>query len=231
MKRAAVLGKGSLAAHACETIAALPDTVLDTVVPVAEEPDWDIRLSGYVTDRWPATCLVRSGDWHDLEGHFDLVFSVLYDRIIGPDLIDRAEHIINFHPGRLPHYRGVRPVNWALRNRENLHGVTIHAIDAGVDTGPVLAEALFSIWPETDEVYDVWQRSMAHGRLLISDTLPRLDHIAPREQDEALAVTHHSRDNAQLGDRSDWTRRHPGTTRVIYTRAVAACARLDGSAR
>ncbi|MFC1435633.1 formyltransferase family protein [Streptacidiphilus sp. N1-3] len=207
VKRAAVLGKGSLAAHACETVAALPDTVLDTVVPVAHEPDWDIRLSDYVADRWPATRLARSGDWRDLHGRFDLVFSVLYDRIIGPDLIDRAEHIINFHPGRLPHSRGVRPVNWSLRNQERLHGVTIHAVDTGIDTGPVLAEALFSIWPDTDEVRDVWQRSMEHGRLLISHTLPHLDSIVPCPQDETAAVTHHSRDNHRLGNRGDWTRR------------------------
>lgn len=206
MKRAAVLGKGSLAAHACETIAALPDMLLDTVVPVADEPDWDILLSGYVTKRWPATRVLHSGDWRELDGRFDLVFSVLYDRIIGPDLMHRAERIINFHPGRLPQYRGVRPVNWTLRNREHLHGVTIHVIDTGVDTGPVLAEALFSIWPDTDEVHDVWMRSMEHGRLLISHTLPHLDHITPRPQDENAAVTHRTLDNHQLGDRSDWTR-------------------------
>ncbi|MDT3395125.1 formyltransferase family protein [Streptomyces sp. B1866] len=206
MKRAAVLGKGGLAAHACETIAALPETTLDTVVPVAREPDWDIRLSDHVASRWPATRLVRSGDWRDLGGRFDLVFSILYDRIIGPDLIARAERIINFHPGRLPQYRGVRPVNWALHNREHLHGVTIHTIDPGVDTGPILAEALFSIWPDTDEVRDVWQRSMRHGRLLITDTLPRLDHIVPRPQNESHAKTHRSRDNHKLGDRGDWTR-------------------------
>jgi len=209
VKRAAVLGKGSLAIHACETIAALPMTTLDTVVPIAHEPDWDTRLSDHVADRWPATRLVHSGDWRSLEGRFDLVFSVLYDQIIGPDLINRAERIINFHPGRLPHYRGVRPVNWALHNREHLHGVTIHTIDTGVDTGPILAEALFSIWPDTDEVQDVWQRSMEHGRTLISHTLPRIDRITPRPQDEALAVTHHSRDNHKLGDRSGWRREDP----------------------
>ena len=155
---------------------------------------------------WAATRLVRSGDWRSLEGRFDLVFSVLYDQIIGSDLIERAERIINFHPGRLPHHRGVRPVNWALRNRGHLHGLTIHAIDTGVDTGPVLAEAPFSVRPDIDEVQDVWQRSMEHGRILISHTLPRLDRIVPRPQDEALAVTHRSRDNHKLGDRGDWAR-------------------------
>ncbi|MBB4926263.1 hypothetical protein [Kitasatospora kifunensis] len=47
---------------------------------------------------------------------------------------------------------------------------------------------------------------MEHGRLLISHTLPRLDQIAPRPQDAALAVTNYSRDIDALGDRSNWTR-------------------------
>ncbi|MFF7456644.1 formyltransferase family protein [Kitasatospora sp. NPDC008115] len=207
MRRAAVLGKGALAAHACETIAALTGTVLDTVIPNAVEPDWDVRLSGYVTERWPATRILRSGDWRDLEpGRCDLVFSVLYDKLIGPELVDATEHIINCHPGRLPGYRGVRPVNWALHNREHLHGITIHVIDSGIDSGPILAEAVFSIWPDVDEVKDVWQRAMEHGRLLISDTLPRLERIVPRPQEASTAVTHYSRDNAELGERSGWTR-------------------------
>ncbi|MGA5558838.1 formyltransferase family protein [Streptomyces lavendulocolor] len=108
--------------------------------------------------------------------------------------------------GRLPQYRGARPVNWALLNGESIHGVTIHAIDAGIDSGPVFAQALFSIWPEIDEVRDVWERSMRHARLLISDTLPRLDRIAPRLQAEERAVTHYMRENHLLGERADWTR-------------------------
>ncbi|MFJ1767976.1 formyltransferase family protein [Amycolatopsis sp. NPDC088138] len=207
MRRAAVLGKGSLAVHACETLAGLPGLVLDTVIPNMPEPEWDVSLTDTVNTRWPDVRVIRSGDWRELDpGRCDLVLSVLYDKIIGPDLIAATPQIINCHPGRLPHYRGVRPVNWALRNRDDLAGVTLHVIDDGVDTGPVLAEALFSIWPDVDEVRDVWWRAIAHGRQLISDTLPRLEDIMPRPQDSALAVTHYSRDNHQLGDRTEWTR-------------------------
>jgi methionyl-tRNA formyltransferase len=210
VRRAAVLGKGRLAVHACETISALPDTVLDTVVPNAVEPDWDIRLSACAAERWPHARVLRSGDWRDLEpGRCDLVFSVLYDKIIGRSLIDATLTIINCHPGRLPQYRGARPVNWTLRNGERLHGITIHVIDPGIDSGPVLGEALFSIWPDVDEVRDVWERTMDHGRLLISHILPRLGRITAREQDATRAVTHYTRDNDRLGDRSNWTRTQP----------------------
>ncbi|MET8299478.1 formyltransferase family protein, partial [Streptomyces sp. NPDC005180] len=123
-----------------------------------------------------------------------------YDRIIGPALIDATETIVNVHPGRLPQYRGARPVNWALHNEETTAGITIHVIDEGIDSGPVLAEALFSVWPHIDEVTDVWDRAMRHGRLLISGALPRLGQITPRPQDDALAVTHSLRENDRLGD-------------------------------
>ncbi|MEA5367186.1 formyltransferase family protein [Amycolatopsis sp., V23-08] len=207
MRRVAVLGKGTLAVHACEILAELPGIVLDTVIPTTPEPGWDISLTDTVTTRWPDVRVLGSGDWRDLEpGRCDLVLSVLYDKIIGPELIDATPQIINCHPGRLPQYRGVRPVNWALRNGDDLAGITLHVIDDGVDSGPILAEALFSIWPEVDEVRDVWWRAIAHGRQLLTDALPLLDQIVPRPQDPALAVTHYSRDNHQLGDRADWTR-------------------------
>nr|WP_239091687.1 formyltransferase family protein [Streptomyces sp. SID14478] len=185
----------------------MPGTVLDTVVPNAPEPDWDLRLSEHTATHHPDTRLIASGNWRDLEpGRCDLVVSVLYDRIIGASLIDTTTLIVNCHPGRLPQYRGTRPVNWALRNGEHLHGATLHVIDPGVDTGPILGEVTFSIWPAIDEVRDVWERTMRHARLLLADTLPRLDQITPRRQDETQAVTHHSRDNDRLGERSDWTR-------------------------
>ncbi|MEU8824094.1 formyltransferase family protein [Streptomyces sp. NPDC048636] len=207
MRRAAVLGKGRLAVHACRTIAALPDTVLDTVIPNAPEPEWDVSLADCVAECWPDTRLLRSGDWRELEpGRCHLIVSALYNKIIGSSLIDATDKIINCHPGRLPQYRGARPVNWALHNGEYLHGVTVHVIDAGIDSGPILGEVQFSIWPEVDEVRDVWDRSMRHAQHLLSDVLPRLGHITPRPQGETKAVTHYLRDSDQLGDRTDWTR-------------------------
>lgn len=67
MKRAAVLGKGQLAAHACDVLAAMPDTVLDTVIPNRCEPDWDLRLSRHVAEHHRDARLITSGDWRDLE--------------------------------------------------------------------------------------------------------------------------------------------------------------------
>ena len=42
------------------------------------------------------------------------------------NFIDSCKNIINLHNSPLPKYRGVRPINWALKNGEHSHGVTIH---------------------------------------------------------------------------------------------------------
>jgi methionyl-tRNA formyltransferase len=46
---------------------------------------------------------------------------------------------INIHPGWLPRYRGAAPDLWAIRNGDREVGVTVHRVDEGVDTGPILA--------------------------------------------------------------------------------------------
>ena len=45
---------------------------------------------------------------------------------------------LNFHPGILPQYRGPQPVFWQIRNRESHGGITVHQMDEGWDTGPIV---------------------------------------------------------------------------------------------
>jgi methionyl-tRNA formyltransferase len=52
---------------------------------------------------------------------------------------------VNVHNSLLPSYRGVHPVQWALVNGEPKTGVTIHCIDAGIDTGAILLQKPLSI--------------------------------------------------------------------------------------
>jgi methionyl-tRNA formyltransferase len=47
---------------------------------------------------------------------------------------------VNIHPSLLPRYRGPAPVLWAIRNGDPEIGVTVHRLDRGVDTGPILAQ-------------------------------------------------------------------------------------------
>ena len=98
------------------------------------------------------------------------------------------------------------PINWALKNGEDLHGVTIHEITAGIDDGPIVAQLLYSIHPEHDEVRDVYQRSLAYGRVLFEQTMPSLDRITARQQDHSQATYYDRRAMDDLGDRRDFTR-------------------------
>jgi methionyl-tRNA formyltransferase len=55
---------------------------------------------------------------------------------------------INYHPSLLPAYRGGSAINWAIINGEKKSGVTIHSIDEGVDTGPILLQEAVDIAPD-----------------------------------------------------------------------------------
>jgi UDP-4-amino-4-deoxy-L-arabinose formyltransferase/UDP-glucuronic acid dehydrogenase (UDP-4-keto-hexauronic acid decarboxylating) len=53
----------------------------------------------------------------------------------------------NVHPGPLPEYAGLNAPSWAILHGERTHGVTVHWMDAGIDTGEIAYEARFEIAP------------------------------------------------------------------------------------
>lgn len=203
MKRVAVLGKGELAVRVADYFRqSEAEFRLVGAVPVRPEPAW----SESFTD-WCRKHQVAIYDTHDgLPGGLDLVVSVFYHAILKKAFLDRHASVINIHNGPLPRYRGMNPINWALKNNELEHGVTIHIIREGIDDGPILGQVRFSIYPETDEVRDVYRRCLTFGWELFQETIPRLDSIRPREQDAAAASYYSSRDAVRLGERSSWTR-------------------------
>ena len=177
----------------------------ETVAVVQSEPDWEPRLS-WLMEQGPFKHVNVISGHKDLRAHYDVAFSVFYDRILPPWLIDRIGLPLNLHPAPLPRYRGVRPINWALKNGEREHGVTIHRMTYGVDDGPIYGRVTFPIWPEIDEVRDVYERMLVEARNLMKEVIPRLHEIEPYEQDHDEATINRSADNHLLGDRSDWTR-------------------------
>jgi methionyl-tRNA formyltransferase len=51
----------------------------------------------------------------------------------------------NLHPGPLPHYAGLNAPSWAIYNGEERHGVTVHRMEPGIDTGAVVFQEVFPI--------------------------------------------------------------------------------------
>jgi len=203
MRKIVVFGKGRLAIDVCTYLLEQEDIDLH-VVPVMPEPSWTDSLSDWCTlNDIPYTA---TGNYKDLDFQVDLGISVFYDKIFKQDFISSCGQLINLHNSPLPLYRGVSPINWALKDNRCEHGISIHEITAGIDDGPILAQLKYSVYPEFDEVIDVYQRALHYGKILFEQTFPLISKIKPRPQNHKFAIYHDSSDNDLLEERRDFTR-------------------------
>ncbi len=76
----------------------------------------------------------------------------------------------NLHPGPLPHYAGLNAPSWAIYRGEKTHGVTLHQMLAGIDTGTIAYQALFDI-AEGDTGFSVSAKCIRAGLELIRQLL------------------------------------------------------------
>jgi len=205
MQTVTVVGKGKLAIQVADWFLNSPEYELVAIVPVIPEPKWAPSFRSWAQSK--NLTIVESGHYKDLEGvkqpgwNVDLCVSIFYDKIIKEWFIQKCRRIINLHNGPLPKYRGVSPINWALKNKELEHGVTIHEISPGIDDGPIIAQLKYSIYPEFDEVIDVYNRALEYGWTLFQQTMPMLPKIKARQQAESEATYYNSVQNDLLGER------------------------------
>jgi phosphoribosylglycinamide formyltransferase-1 len=84
-----------------------------------------------------------------LEEHgVELVVSAGYMQLLTPAFLDRYPgRIVNIHPSLLPEFPGARPIEDALAAGVDTTGVTVHYVDEGVDTGPVIRQEPVSVEP------------------------------------------------------------------------------------
>ena len=85
------------------------------------------------------------GDW--LDGHgVQLVVLAGFMEILSPGLIARFRgRIVNVHPSLLPAFPGVRSIEQALDYGVRVTGVTVHFVDEGVDSGPIIMQEAFEL--------------------------------------------------------------------------------------
>lgn len=82
----------------------------------------------------------------------DLVVCAGFMRVLGPPVVDAFDgRIVNTHPALLPSFPGAHAVRDALRHGVKVTGCTVHVVDAGVDTGPILAQRAVPVLPDDDE--------------------------------------------------------------------------------
>jgi methionyl-tRNA formyltransferase len=104
----------------------------------------------------------------------DLILVNSYSMILGEDVLAVPRHgAVNVHGAMLPAYRGANPTEWAVINGERSTGVTIHMIDAGIDTGPIVAQRPVPIQFE-DTWLDVRRRVQAATEVLLAEAIPAI---------------------------------------------------------
>ena len=162
----------------------------------------------------------------------DLNVSVSYDQIVRRPLLEAAPRgFINFHAGKLPHYRGKNVVNWALINGETEIGITGHFMDEGIDTGDIILQRTVPVgWIDT--YGDILDRVVAAFPDLVEATLGMIaDDTAVRRRQAHLPGTYFAarREGDESLDWSDTSRNLHNKVRAI-TRPGPGALTLLGDA-
>ena len=137
------------------------------------------------TDR--ATRDVAMGDWLAEHG-VELVVLAGYMELLSPEFVRRfAGRLINVHPSLLPAFPGLHPIQQAIDYGVRVMGVTVHFVDEGVDTGPIIAQEAFEIDPYAlgvdaieAKLHEVEHRLLPRAIRLIASGAVSVDPAAPR---------------------------------------------------
>lgn len=133
-------------------------------------------------------------DWLESRG-VELVVLAGYMQLLSAGFIARfPARVINVHPALLPSFPGLDAIGQAYRHGARVSGVTVHFVDAGVDTGPIiLQQAIELTYTRPIEEFEAQVHRVEHellpkaiemiaaGRVRIDEANPRLVRI---ENDE-----------------------------------------------
>lgn len=149
---------GLVSDRRCEAVARAERAGLPTVVVrPADHPDrpsWDRALTDAVRGFSP--------DW---------VVSAGFMRILGEAFLGEfAGRVVNTHPALLPAFPGAHAVRDALAYGVTVTGCTVHLVDAGVDTGPVIAQCAVDVLPGDTEA-SLHERIKVVEREMLVDVL------------------------------------------------------------
>ncbi len=88
-----------------------------------------------------------------LKGHgVELVCLAGFMRLVGKTLLDAfPSRVLNIHPALLPAFPGMNGIRQALEHGVKVTGCTIHLVDGGTDTGPIVAQAWTEVRDDDDE--------------------------------------------------------------------------------
>jgi methionyl-tRNA formyltransferase len=193
--RVVVFGFGRLALAALDTLERLGVTPVAVVVPAIRSGADVNMVAARARDK--SMRLLVQPRRKDLSPFLDIIQSLKpdemlvwsYPMLLPPELTSlAAKGAFNIHSGKLPEYRGGHVMIWALINGERESAATLHRVDAGIDTGPVVAEERFPIASD-DDIASLQGKLAVAGTALLTKWWPAIaDGTAPQTpQDESRA--------------------------------------------
>ena len=140
------------------------------IAQAASVPTFCVRLGDY-PDRtdWDAAVADATAVHNP-----DLIVSAGFMKILGPEFLSRfIGRVVNTHPALLPAFPGAHAVPDSLRYGVKVTGCTVHLVDAGMDTGPILAQESVPVFDDDDED-TLHERIKVVERRLLVDVLAAL---------------------------------------------------------
>ncbi|MDP1824668.1 MAG: phosphoribosylglycinamide formyltransferase [Archangium sp.] len=124
-----------------------------------------------------------------IDRRIELVCLAGYMRLVSPAFLRRFPgKVINIHPALLPAFPGLHGVRQALESGVRVAGCTVHFVDEGTDTGPIIAQAAVPVLPADDEaslaariqkeehrLYPAVVRALARGAVTLEGRKVRLE--------------------------------------------------------
>jgi phosphoribosylglycinamide formyltransferase 1 len=140
------------------------------IAAAASVPTYTVRLGDYPDrDEWDAA-MTEATAAHEP----DLVVSAGFMKILGPQFLSRFPgRVVNTHPALLPAFPGAHAVAEALAYGVKVTGCSVHLVDAGTDTGPILAQQAVPVFDDDDEA-TLHERIKVVERRLLVDVLDAL---------------------------------------------------------
>lgn len=137
------------------------------IASAASVPSYTVRLRDYPDREAWDVAITEATAAHEP----DLIVSAGFMKILGPHFLSRfMGHIINTHPALLPAFPGAHAVADALAYGVKVTGCSVHLVDAGTDTGPVLAQEAVPVLDDDDEA-TLHERIKVVERRLLAEVL------------------------------------------------------------
>ena len=146
------------------------DCRAERIAAEAEIPSYRVQLGDYPDRAAWDSAIAQATAQHDP----DLIVSAGFMKILGPEFLSRfLGRVVNTHPALLPAFPGAHAVPDALDYGVRVTGCTVHLVDAGVDTGPILAQQAIEVL-DTDDEQTLHERIKVVERRLLVDVLAAL---------------------------------------------------------